>query len=174
MLESILMTASLFILGYGFYMSVRMFWVYKTKESVYRPLYFVTMILIVSIYFIFSMILFSFILSNAIFSQVSQAYNTILAVFWVAGAGLVTSILKYHINVVSSMSDRRIRLSFKGIKKVKDPSRKNLFTTIKNMKDELRKDKNTNRFAVGRELKLIDLNNKIDEYERSFKSRIRK
>ncbi|MHA2068716.1 MAG: hypothetical protein ACXABY_30500 [Candidatus Thorarchaeota archaeon] len=174
MLESILMTASLFVLGYGFYMSARMFWVYRTQGSVYRPIYFVVMVLIVSIYFIFSMILFSFIVSNAIFSQAFQVFNTILAVFWLSGAGLVTAILKYHINVVGSVSDRRIRLSFKGIKKVKDPSRKNLFTAIKNMKDDLGRDKNANRFAVGRELKLIDLNNKIDDYERSFKSRIRK
>jgi hypothetical protein len=174
MLESILMTASLFVLGYGFYMSTRMFWVYRTEGGVYRSLYFIIMITIISTHFIFSMILFSFILSNVIFSQISQVYNTILAVFWLSGAGLVTSILKYHINLVSSMADKRVNISFKGIKKVKDPSRKNLFTAIRGLKDELKADKSSNRFAVGRELKIIDLNNKIDEYERSFKNRIRK
>ena len=143
------MVASLFVLGYGFYMSARMFWVYRTDSGAYRPLYFVIMVAILSIHFIFSMILFTFLLSNALFTGTAQIFNTILAVFWFSGAGLVTSILKYHINALSSESNRKIKLSFKGIKRVRDPSTKNLFSVIKNLRADLKKDRK--RFHVSPE-----------------------
>ena len=174
MLEILLMGSSLVVLSYGFYMSARMFWVYRSEKNLFRPLYFIAMSLIISTLFFFAMVLFSFVLSGVLFSQVTQILNNITGVFWLAGAGLVTAIMKYHIDIVSSVSRKNVDTGFKGLKRIKGFSGKSHFNRIKGLKSEMEETKDMGRFEIGRDLKIIELNNKIDEYERSFKNRIKK
>ncbi|MHA2068715.1 MAG: hypothetical protein ACXABY_30495 [Candidatus Thorarchaeota archaeon] len=170
MLETMLMAASLFVLGYGFYMSARMFWAHRSERGLYRTLYFIVMVFVITTHFFFSIILIIFMMSNILLSQIMNIFNLILGVFWLAGAGLVAAIMKYHIDLVSSISKKKVtKVNVTKIIKTKDPSKGRLVNEITDLKKELDGAEKLNRLAVGREFKMIELKNKIKEDEKETK-----
>ena len=166
MLETILMGASLIVLGYAFYISSRMFWVHRSQSGIFRLMYFLVVVFVITTHFFFSIILIIFMTSSPLLSQVMNLFNSILAIFWLAGAGLVAAIMKYHLNVVSSGSEKEIRkVSVTRVTKRKDPRSSRLLGEIASLKKELENAKKLNRLAVGREFRMIELKNRLKEYE---------
>jgi hypothetical protein len=153
------MTASLVVLGYGFYISSRMFWVNRSERGYWKYVYFLVSAFIIITYFLFSVVLFAFITSSISPFSFLSIINSVLGVFLLSGAGLIAAIMRYHLNIIGSVEEENVRFSLKTmeIKREKEKLRKELI----DVKDELVQSKKLNKLAVGRELRMIELSKRL-------------
>ena len=109
MLESSIMTASLIVLGYGFYLISRMLWAYKSDMGLWKYMYFMLSAFIIGTFVLFSFVMFSFMTAFITSIYAINVMNIALVMFFFSGAGLIAAFSKYHVNTVSSVAEKNIK-----------------------------------------------------------------
>ena len=158
MIEFFLMLASLVVLGYPFYISLKMYWIYKLDKGPWKWLYAIITFFLACNYFLFSLVLFVFIASSSISQEYISLLNVVVGTFFLSGAGLVSAIMKYHLNTVrDSMIQRKSSESGKL---------REIHEEIRKLRNELETEKKFRKFSVNRELRMIELKKKIERLEK--------
>ena len=87
MIETLIMMGSLIIMGYAFYISSRMFWSFRGKEGYWKWIYMMVTFFILATYFLFAVVLVSFVAAIAYGIYFFSSVNLLLGVFL---AGVLT------------------------------------------------------------------------------------
>lgn len=173
MIETITMTISLVILGYAFYISSNLFWIYKSHGDYNRWVFTIVSTFIISSYIIFSFVLFAFITEVFTSFSIMNNVNLILSIFLLSGAGLIGALMKYYVNTIKSSIMNNIQNEVRVWKKHKegkdggkpDEEKMKMVREIVKLKDEIDRIKSINRFAVGNDLRIIELKKKLEGAE---------
>lgn len=107
MLETILMLVGLVIIGYTFSISSRMFLIYKSEKSKWRWMYGMVSVFVFSVFFLFALILFSFLTNSLMTPTFLNMLNVVIAVFFLAGAGLIWAVMKHNVSLIISHSEKK-------------------------------------------------------------------
>ena len=172
MIETITMTASLVVLGYAFYMSSNLFWVYKSHKDYNKWIFSIISVFIISSYFLFAVVLFAFITEMLTSYSILNSLNIVLSIFLLSGAGLIGVVMKYYIKTIKSSIINNVQKEVKdwsekkGVgKKGVDEEKQKMLKEILRLRDELDTIKLINKFAVGKDLRIIELKKKIEKLE---------
>jgi hypothetical protein len=159
MIETATMMASLGVLGYAFYISTRMAWVYKSSKGLWRWLYTLTSIFLIAVFFLFSIVMFSFAAASFISQSVFNVLNIVVGIFFISGSGLVGAIMKYQLSVTASAFERSMETDYEITEATKEILE--LSKEVEKLKKKAGSTRILKRMAVERELKIIELENKI-------------
>jgi hypothetical protein len=193
MIETILMMISLLVLGYSFYISTRMFLIFRSGRGKWGWLYGLVSVFVISVFFLFAITMFSFFTLSMISQSLINLLNVIIAIFFLASSGLVWAVMRYHVSLIRSTKgrDKISETTFKKIsmekkrlekrvsslekkldkEKIKKPgsndkSKEDLIKEIEHLENEATEAKKLSNLAVGRELKIIEMRKKIERLER--------
>jgi hypothetical protein len=169
MIETLIMASSLAVLGYAFYISSRLFWSERKESGVRMLAYGAASVFIIVAFSLFALVLFSF--ATNIFSSEPffNTLNVVLGVLLLSGSGLISALMKYQLSVASSESvplpagGRKAAIPGKG--KAANAEAAGLAKEIETLRKELSEAHALNKLAVGRELRMVELKNKIKELE---------
>jgi len=164
MIETLIMLGSLVALAYAFSISSRMFWIFKSDKGMWRWMYGLVSLFLIATYFLFIILTFSFIASFIDAFSILNILNAVVGIFFFSSAALIGAIMKYHLSVMSSTATTGAGTSLNMKVKAKENSK--LRKEINALEKELNEAKRLNRLAVSRELKMIELKNKIGRLER--------
>lgn len=171
MIETIIMLVSLVVLGYAFYISSRMFWVFKSRGGIGKLIYGAESLFLIITYFIFSIILFSFITSAFISLSILNIVNIITGAFFLSSAGLIGAVMRYHISEIGRTKAKSAKAGVK-LKEVNKEKLK-LKKELEVLEGDLNHAQKLNKLNVDRELKIIELEKKIEELEKKKSGRKR-
>jgi len=176
MIETIMMTASLIILGYAFYMSSNLFWIYKSNKGYNKWIFSVASAFIFSSYVLFAFVMFGFLTEMFTSYSVLNLVNIVLGIYLLSGALLIGAMMKYYTTTIKgsiiSNVQNELRFYAKGKEKNKkvDQEKVKLLKDIMNLQEELDTIKSINRFAAGTDLRVIELQKKIENLEKGPKN----
>jgi len=105
MIDTLIMMASLVVLGYALYISSRMLWVYKSGKDMWKWLYSLVSIFLIVTFFLFTLVTFSF-LTLSLVSQYFNILNIVIGIFFLSGAGLIGAIMRYHLSLIGSVKEK--------------------------------------------------------------------
>jgi hypothetical protein len=167
MIETIIMTLSLVILGYAFYISSNLFWIHKDDKNYFRWIYSMLMIFIICSYFLFSFVLFAFITQAFKSQSFASTVNIVLSIFLFSGAGLLGVIMKYYIGLLKTSIINNIRVEVqkhaamkKGAERGKD--REMLLREIERLTKELEKQNKIEKVGINKEIRIMVAKKELD------------
>ncbi len=165
MIESVIMIASLGVLGYAFYMSSRTLWVFKSEGSSWKYLYALVSGFIVFTFFLMGILTFSFLLSSVISKTMFSLLNVVVGIFFLSSAGLIGAVIRYHLSVMGAQAADNVKedLKEKGLHKEAE----SLDEQIESVKGVPNKNSKLNKIAAINELKMIELRNKIKRLQKN-------
>lgn len=163
MIETAIMMASLGVLGYAFYISSRMAWVYKSEKGFWKWLYTMASIFLIAVFFLFAIVMFFFTTASFVSQSVFNLINVIVGIFFLSGSGLVGAIMKHHLSVTTSAFEMSMKADYEIGEATKEIFE--LRKEVENLKKKTGRTRVLNRMAVERELKIIELENKIKKLE---------
>ena len=82
MIETDIMMASLVVLGYAFNISSRMFWTFRSEKDIWRWTYGMVSVFLIGIYFLFVMVMLSFITVSIVSQSILNIMNTVIVIIF--------------------------------------------------------------------------------------------
>ena len=167
MIETIVMTLSLVILGYAFYISSNLFWIHKDDKNYFRWIYSILMMFIICSYFLFSFVLFAFITQAFKSQTLVNTMNIVLSIFLLSGAGLLGVIMKYYIGLLKTSIINNIRVEVQkhtAMKRNADNTkdRTMLLKEIERLTKELEKQNKMEKVGINKEIRIIVAKKELD------------
>lgn len=165
MIETLMMAASLAVLGYAFYISSRLFWASRKDRGGWKWVYVAVSAFIFATYAIFALVLFSFVAALFTDFYFPDMLNIVLGVLLLSGAALIGAMMKYHLSVAIRQPEKDVRVVVRrqaGRQSDRKGETARLRKEISDLKKELEAANMMNRLAVGRELRIIELKKKIE------------
>lgn len=164
MIETVIVTASLVVLGYAFYMSSRTLWAFKSEKGIWRWLYALVSGFIFFTFFLMGIVLFSFLLSPFISQTIASFLNIVIGIFFLSSAGLIGAVIRYHLSVMGMQAADAVKKDLK--KKGMDKEASRIEEHIENPKNAPGGAGMVKRITATNEIRMIELRNKIRRLQR--------
>jgi hypothetical protein len=166
MIETAIMVGSLLVMGYAFYISSRMLWSFKSEKDTWRWLYTLVSGFIVFTFFLLGIVTFSFMVASFISQSIFNLINVVVGIFFLASAGLIVLVIRYHLSVMGSTAVKSAEIDLN--KKTSPKEAPKIKKELDNIKKETPiGESELSRVAIRNELKMLEIRNKIRKIQRS-------
>jgi len=160
MIGTIIMLASLIVLGYVFNISSRLFWTFKSEKGTWKWIYGLVSIFVIATYFFFIIVTFFFITYSFTPPSILNTINIVVGIFFLSSSALIGVLMKHHLSRMKSGAEESLESDFAG-----EFSKEwlNVQKDIENLRKKHSESKRLKRLLVDKELKIIELSKKVQK-----------